>query len=185
MPGRPSRRGLFSSLKIRCLFFWGLSLFAWTLAHLCASLFMTGVIWFVHRALPAFANIGCGEFAEYERRHANLTGYVVARVMLFELATSFVVAYLARQATNVTLGYAALGRGGVALHLRIASPLSQSAQQGLLVRCAHPTGAHQLAPNPPIDRSHRGTACTPTADRALEAGHQPYRRHHVLLTPQR
>jgi hypothetical protein len=58
---------------------------------------------------PLFANVGHGEFAEYERRHADLTGYVVAPVMLFELAASFVLAYLARQTMSVTLGYVALG----------------------------------------------------------------------------
>lgn len=88
----------------------GFSLFSWTLANLCASLFMTGVIWFVQIVhYPLFAKVGCGEFAEYERRHADLTGYVVAPVMLFELAASFVLAYLARQTANATLGYAALG----------------------------------------------------------------------------
>lgn len=88
----------------------GFSFFAWTLANLCASLFMTGVIWFVQIVhYPLFANVGHGEFAEYERRHADLTGYVVAPVMLFELAASFVLAYLARQTMSVTLGYVALG----------------------------------------------------------------------------
>ncbi len=88
----------------------GFSLFSWTLANLCASLFMTGVIWFVQVVhYPLFANIGRREFVDYERRHADRTAYVVAPVMLFELAASMVLAYLARQTTNVTLGYLALG----------------------------------------------------------------------------
>ena len=52
----------------------GFSLFSWTLGNLCASLFMTGVIWFVQIVhYPLFANVSRSAFAEYERRHANLT----------------------------------------------------------------------------------------------------------------
>jgi hypothetical protein len=89
----------------------GFSLFSWVFANLCASLFMTGVIWFVQIVhYPLFASVGAIDFPEYERRHANRTGYVVAPVMIFELGASFVLAWIMRPTR-----YAVLGSGSLAL----------------------------------------------------------------------
>lgn len=89
--------------------FLGLSLLAWILVNLCVSLFMTGVIWFVQIVhYPLFAAVGRKEFAAYERRHANRTGYVVAAPMLFELGASFVLGYLLWRRAESTLAVAAL-----------------------------------------------------------------------------
>ena len=59
------------------------------LAHCSATLYMTGVIWFVQVVhYPLFASIGVAEFSAYEQRHTALTTWVVAPPMLVELATA-------------------------------------------------------------------------------------------------
>ena len=59
------------------------------LIQLTATLFMTGVIWFVQIVhYPLFAQVGDAAFVPYARRHATLTGYVVGGPMLLELAAS-------------------------------------------------------------------------------------------------
>jgi hypothetical protein len=66
---------------------------------------MTGVIWFVQIVhYPLFASVGASDFPEYERRHANRTGYVVAPVMTFELGASFVLAWIMRPTQYAVLG---------------------------------------------------------------------------------
>ncbi len=54
--------------------------------HAFATLFMTGVIWFVQVVhYPLFAAIAPGEFPTYERRHTHLTTFVVLPPMFIEL----------------------------------------------------------------------------------------------------
>ena len=58
------------------------------LAHVAATLYMTGLIWFVQIVhYPLFAAVAKSEFPAYERRHASLTTWVVAPPMLIELAS--------------------------------------------------------------------------------------------------
>lgn len=58
------------------------------LAHLAATLFMTGVIWFVQVVhYPLFARVGGTDYAAYADAHSRLTAWVVAPPMLLELAT--------------------------------------------------------------------------------------------------
>ena len=59
------------------------------LLQLAATLFMTGLIWFVQIVhYPLFAAVDEPAFLGYIRRHATLTSYVVAPPMLLELATA-------------------------------------------------------------------------------------------------
>ena len=59
------------------------------LAHATATLLMTGVIWFVQVVhYPLFALVGPAAFARYEQLHAARTTWVVAPLMLAELATA-------------------------------------------------------------------------------------------------
>ena len=59
------------------------------LAQTAATLFMTGLIWFVQIVhYPLFTAVGSSGFISYARRHAKLTGYVVGLPMLVELGTS-------------------------------------------------------------------------------------------------
>ena len=59
------------------------------LLQVVATLFMTGLIWFVQIVhYPLFKEVGSAAFVRYARHHATLTGYVVGGPMLFELATA-------------------------------------------------------------------------------------------------
>jgi hypothetical protein len=58
-------------------------------AHTAATLFMTGVIWFVQVVhYPLFAEVPAGAFARYEQRHTRLTSWVVGPAMLVEAASA-------------------------------------------------------------------------------------------------
>ncbi len=57
--------------------------------HLAATLFMTGLIWFVQVVhYPLFAQVGAAGFAAYEAAHTARTTLVVAPAMLVEAATA-------------------------------------------------------------------------------------------------
>ncbi len=59
------------------------------LIHAGATLYMTGLIWFVQVVhYPLMARVGEGGFAEYEKHHQRLTMWVVGPPMLVELATA-------------------------------------------------------------------------------------------------
>ena len=59
------------------------------LVHAAATTAMAGVIWFVQVVhYPLFAAVGRDGFAAYESAHRRLTTWVVAPMMLAELATA-------------------------------------------------------------------------------------------------
>lgn len=59
------------------------------LIHAGATLFMTGLIWFVQIVhYPLFAEVGVVGFARYEQLHSARTTLIVAPVMLIELASA-------------------------------------------------------------------------------------------------
>ena len=62
----------------------------WTLlAHIAATLAMVGLIWFVQIVhYPLFSRVGRESFQRYEMDHQRLTTWVVAPLMLVELATA-------------------------------------------------------------------------------------------------
>jgi hypothetical protein len=68
---------------------------AWLLIlHAAATLYMTGVIWFVQIVhYPLFSSVGRPGFTEYEREHVRRTGRVVVGPMLTELASSVAVVW--------------------------------------------------------------------------------------------
>lgn len=58
-------------------------------AHAFSTLSMVGLIWFIQVVhYPMFALVGADAFQRYEQVHARLTTYVVAPLMLVELATA-------------------------------------------------------------------------------------------------
>lgn len=64
------------------------------LLQLASTLLMTGIIWFVQVVhYPLFTAVGERAFVSYARRHATLTGYVVAPPMLIELATALLALF--------------------------------------------------------------------------------------------
>ena len=57
--------------------------------HALATIFMTGLIWFVQVVhYPLFAAVGSGGFGSYCERHQRLTTLVVGPAMLVELVTA-------------------------------------------------------------------------------------------------
>ena len=55
------------------------------LAHVAATLFMVGVIWFVQVVHhPLFSRVGPEKFSLYSEAHSRLTTYVVGPPMLVE-----------------------------------------------------------------------------------------------------
>ncbi len=63
------------------------------LSHALATLLMCGVIWYVQLVhYPLFDMVGRRGFEQYERAHAQRTTWVVAPLMLLELATGLALA---------------------------------------------------------------------------------------------
>jgi len=63
--------------------------------HFVCTVFMTGVIWFVQVVhYPLFRAVAPVEFADYHRRHASRTAYVVIVPMVFELITAGILVAL-------------------------------------------------------------------------------------------
>ncbi len=59
------------------------------LAHLAATLFMIGIVWFVQVVhYPLFSKVGASGFADYERDHVRRTGRLLVMPMTLELALS-------------------------------------------------------------------------------------------------
>lgn len=59
------------------------------LVHLAATLFMTGIIWFVQIVhYPLFGKVGATGYGAYANAHAQRTTWVVGPPMLTELATA-------------------------------------------------------------------------------------------------
>ena len=81
--------------------------------NLAATLYMTGLIWFVQLVhYPLFAKVGTETFAAYESLHRHLTGLTVAPAMLLELATAIL---LVRQPSLLPTGWAWAGLALVAV----------------------------------------------------------------------
>ncbi len=77
------------------------------LLNMATTLVMTGIIWFVQIVhYPLFLSVEAESFAHYEALHATRTGWIVAPVMLIELATALTLLWL-------PLRPAAIGRSSV------------------------------------------------------------------------
>ncbi len=78
------------------------------LVHLLATVFITGLVWFVQVVhYPLFAAVGEEGFVAYERAHVERTGWVVAPAMLVEAAAAI---WLALEADALAVvGLALLG----------------------------------------------------------------------------
>jgi hypothetical protein len=77
-------------------------------AHAGATVFMTGLIWFVQIVhYPLLRRLPASEVAPYAQEHARRTGWVVGPVMLAELGLALALA--ARGGTPAWIGLALLG----------------------------------------------------------------------------
>ena len=71
--------------------------------HLAATLYMTGLIWFVQVVhYPLFGQVGDGTYSTYQRAHMERTTWVVLPPMLVELAASVYLAVVDRPASIPT-----------------------------------------------------------------------------------
>ncbi len=78
------------------------------LAHLAATLFMVGVIWFVQVVhYPLFSRVGPEKFSLYLEAHSRLTTYVVGPPMLVEAATALLLVF--RRPNGMSLAAALIG----------------------------------------------------------------------------
>jgi len=96
-------------------------------AHLTATLFMTGVIWFVQIVhYPLFRLVGNSEFARYETAHTFWTTWVVAPPMLTEMATAVLLLLFKPKGVSDSILWAQprLARCHLAVHCFFASALS-------------------------------------------------------------
>lgn len=63
--------------------------------HLGSTWFMVGLIWLIQIVhYPLFARVSQEQFALYEREHSRRITYIVAPLMLSELASGFAITYL-------------------------------------------------------------------------------------------
>lgn len=110
------------------------------LINAATSLYMTGLIWFVQVVhYPLFARIPSARFQDYEQRHQRLTSFVVAPVMLLELAASVAILVVGPLSTS---NWVASGLTGVVwastvglqmpLHDRLAKGFDTAAIQVLV-----------------------------------------------------
>jgi hypothetical protein len=84
------------------------------LAHLAATLFMVGVVWFVQVVhYPLFSRVGSEKFSLYSEAHSRLTTYVVGPPMLVEAATALLLVF--SRPDGVPLAAALIGLALVAV----------------------------------------------------------------------
>ncbi len=114
------------------------------LSAFAASLFMTGVIWFVQVVhYPLMGQVGGSEFRAYHNLHTERTGWVVAPPMLVELAASVALVYLRGSGQQgvfnwaglvlVTLVWGSTMLIQVPLHDRLGAEFTESAHRWLVV----------------------------------------------------
>lgn len=79
------------------------------LAHLAATLYMVGLIWFVQVVhYPLFSRVGEEGFSGYSEAHSRLTSYVVGPPMLIEAGTALVLVFLRPERVPFYLALAGL-----------------------------------------------------------------------------
>ena len=113
------------------------------LAHVAATLYMVGLIWFVQIVhYPLFSRVGEEGFSRYSDAHSRLTSYVVGPPMLLEAGTSLVLVFLRPDGVPLYLPLAGLALVGVVWlstallqvprHTALGSGFDASAWRGLV-----------------------------------------------------
>ena len=102
------------------------------LVHAAATLFMTGLIWFVQVVhYPLFAHVGREALSDYARRHARLTTFIVAPAMSIELLSA--VAVVALRPGDVPWWLGGIG-GGLLAAIWLSTAFLQVPLHGSLQR---------------------------------------------------
>ena len=108
------------------------------LLHAAATLFMTGLIWFVQLVhYPLFARVETADFRRYASEHQRRTTWVVVPAMLLELGTAIALVLEAGTASSRQLAWIGLALLAVIwlstvllqvpLHRRLASGFDRPA----------------------------------------------------------
>lgn len=111
--------------------------------HACATLFMTGLIWFVQIVhYPLFARVGAQGFSAYSEAHQRLTTLVVGPAMLVEAVAAALLVFMRPAGVSPGLLWAGLALLGaiwlstaflqVPLHGRLAAGFSSEACDALV-----------------------------------------------------
>lgn len=80
------------------------------IAHIAATLFMVGLIWFVQIVhYPLFGAVGIDGFAAYEAAHTQRTTWVVGPPMLVEIGTALLLVWLRPAGINPAWMWIGLG----------------------------------------------------------------------------
>lgn len=80
------------------------------LANVVSTLFMVGLIWMVQVVhYPLFDDIGEENYVRYQQRHQSNITYIVAPVMLFELATAILLLFFPVAGIDKSLVYIGIG----------------------------------------------------------------------------
>ena len=99
------------------------------LIHAFATLFMTGLIWFVQVVhYPLFASVGREQFPAYEDAHQRLTTWVVCPTMLVELGSGI---WLLKTGSPETIGLIWTGAALIIVIWLITAGLSVPAHRQL------------------------------------------------------
>lgn len=114
------------------------------LIQLTATLFMTGLIWFVQIVhYPLFAAITPSELPRYARLHADRTGYIVAIPMLLELLAALSAIAPSLRPSFVSRGAAILS-AVLVLFLWLTTAVLQIPLHNRLGRASEPALIHRL-----------------------------------------
>lgn len=82
------------------------------LAHLAATLIMTGIIWFVQVVhYPLFSQVNQSSFIMYGAAHSRLTTWVVGPPMLVEAVTAVLLLLASREHGDINFGVLWIGFG--------------------------------------------------------------------------
>ena len=102
---------------------------AWMLiAHVGATLAMTGLIWLIQCVhYPLFAQVGAEAFQEYHARHTQWITPIVGPLMLVELGTAFLASSNATGSLThlANLGGPWAGHRDLGIHSSFANPSAQ------------------------------------------------------------
>jgi hypothetical protein len=112
------------------------------LVQAAATLFMTGVIWFVQIVhYPLMARVGTSGFPAYETDHARLTGYIVILPMTVELACA---AYLLFKPPSPTLPISVIVGAVLVVVIWLSTFLLQVPQHNTLQHTFNPDAHSRL-----------------------------------------
>ena len=125
------------------------------LAHVAATLFMVGLIWFVQIVhYPLFGNVGNEVFQAYSEAHSRLTSRVVGPPMLAEVSTTSLLLFVRPDGVSAYLAW--LGAFLLALvwlstaflqvprHTRLGAGFDEKAHNSLVLTNWVRTGAWSL-----------------------------------------